>query len=100
MTRRRSDVRVSLRYIPNKSRKSGDNRTMCCVVGLASLVGSGVSFFAFLCLLGVPGGSFRSVSRPFSKVGNSELHNTLFDYYSFYCKSGESLIIIRGLKRV
>jgi len=31
---------------------------------------------------------FRSVFRPFSKVGNSEPHTTLFDYYSFYGSNG------------
>ena len=52
-------------------------------LGLAHLVGSGVFGFCM---------SFRgaeqlfpcSALRPFSKVGNSELHSTRLDYYNFY----------------
>ena len=59
-------------------------RKMCYVVGLASS-GKVWHFFAFIHLSArLSSHFFCSVFRPFSKVGNSELHSTFFVHFSFY----------------
>ena len=60
---------------------------------LPALVRSGgfLFFFGFVYLSqGLRSCFFCSVLRPFSKVGNSEIHRTRLDYYSFY---GISLLL-------
>lgn len=65
-----------------------NNLTTCYVVGLASS-GKAWCFFIYPCFfISFKGGICSSLSAvslaPFSKVGNSKLRSTLFDYYSFY----------------
>jgi len=55
---------------------------MCYVVGLSSS-GKIWCFFAFISFGAAEPLCFCSVFRPFSKVGNPELHTTFFVYFSF-----------------